>query len=254
MLHAQEVPFGKVYGRVWRLGRHRLVCGDSTDAAIVARALDGVAPRLMVTDPPYGVNYDPAWRGDPKVKPAGGGRLAVGKVWNDDRADWADAWVLFPGDVAYVWHSSLHHGIVERGLNEAGFFVRSQIVWDKGRLIISRGHYHWRHEPCLYAVRKGRTAGWTGDRRQVTVWNIPHRRNASGHAAEKPLLCMQKPMLNHTSPGEWVYDPFVGSGTTLIAAEMSGRRCAAIEIDPAHCTRTIARWELASGTKAEVIG
>ena len=255
MPHVQEVPSGKVYGRVWRLGRHRLVCGDCTDPAIVALALAGVTPRLMVTDPPYGVSYDPAWRDDPRLKPFIGekrAKVATGKVWNDDRADWAEAWALFPGDVAYVWHSSLHHGEIERGMNAAGFNVRSQIIWDKCRLVISRGHYHWRHEPCLYAVRKGPTAGWAGDRKQVTVWPIPHRRNASGHAAEKPILCMSRPIANHTALGDWVYDPFLGSGTTLIAAETMGRRCAAVEIDPSHCALAIGRWEEVSGSKAEV--
>jgi DNA modification methylase len=243
----------KVDACLWLLGGHRLVCGDSTDPETVALALDAASPRLMVTDPPYGVSYDPAWRDDPRLKPFIGekrAKCATGKVWNDDRADWREAWALFPGDVAYVWHSSLQHGVVERGLNEAGFVIRSQIVWDKGRLIISRGHYHWRHEPCLYAVRKGRTAGWTGDRRQVTVWQIPHRRNDSGHAAQKPIECMLRPILNHTAPGDWVYDPFVGSGTTILAAEKSGRRCAAVEIDPDHCATVIARWEAISGDRA----
>jgi DNA modification methylase len=208
----------------------------------------------MVTDPPYGVGYDPAWRENPRLHPAvanSRARLATGKVWNDDRADWADAWTLFPGDVAYVWHSSLHHAVVERGLNAAGFVARSQIIWDKGRLIISRGHYHWRHEPCLYAVRKGAIAGWTGGRKQTTVWEIPHRRNDSGHSAQKPIACMMKPMLNHTAPGEWVYDPFVGSGTTILAAQECGRACAAIEIDPQHCLTVIARWEAMTGEGAE---
>jgi len=243
----------KLNRRVWRLGRHRLVCGDCTDPETAALALGGVAPRLMVTDPPYGVSYDPAWREDPRLHPLVGksrAKLAVGKVWNDDRADWSDAWAQFPGDVAYVWHSALQHQVVERGLASAGFVLRAQIVWDKGRLIISRGHYHWRHESCLYSVRKGRTAGWTGDRKQVTVWQIPHRRSESGHSAQKPIDCMLRPILNHTTPGEWVYDPFVGSGTTILAAEQSGRRCAAVEIDPGHCATAIARWEAASGGRA----
>jgi hypothetical protein len=205
---------------------------------IVALALAGFKPRLMVTDPPYGVSYDPTWRDDPRLKAFTGGKrakVASGKVMNDDRADWTDAWACFPGDVAYVWHATLQAARVERSLNDAGFFLREQIVWDKGRLIISRGHYHWRHECCFYAVRKGATAGWTGDRRQTTVWLEPHRRNASGHAAEKPLNCMLKPILNHSLAGDAVYDPFVGSGTTIMAAEQSGRVALAIELSPDHC-------------------
>jgi len=229
------------------------VCGDCTDPAIAAKALDGAAPRLMVTDPPYGVSYDPAWREDPRLHPFVGERRAVlakGKVLNDDRADWREAWRLFPGDVAYVWHSSLHGGAVEASLAAAGFIARSQIIWDKGRLIISRGHYHWRHEPCWYAVRKGATAGWTGDRKQTTVWSIPHRRSETGHAAQKPLLCMERPILNHSHPGDAVYDPFVGSGTTIVAAETTGRIAHAIELNPDYCKLAIERWERLTGNVA----
>ena len=237
-------------GDLWLLGRHRLVCGDATNPAIVALVLDGAAPRLMVTDPPYGVNYDPAWRA--KVHP---GKVvgAIGKVANDDNADWRRAWSLFAGDIAYVWHSSLHGDQVRASLEACGFLVRSQIIWDKGRLIISRGHYHWRHEPCWYAVRKGRTANWTGDRRQMTVWQIPHRRSETGHGTQKPLLAMQRPMENHSRPGDTIYDPFVGSGTTIIAAEMLGRICLAIEIDALYVDLAVRRWETHTGLRAILI-
>lgn len=240
-------------GDVWRLGRHRLVCGDATDPEAVRLALAGAIPNLMVTDPPYGVGYDPGWRAE--VIDAATGRRsnrALGRITNDDCFDWRQAWALFPGDVAFVWHSSLHGVAVEQGLLAAGFLVRSQIIWDKGRLVISRGHYHWRHEPCWYAVRKGGTAHWAGDRKQCTVWPVPHRRNASGHPAEKPLFCMQRPIENHSRPGDAVYDPFLGSGTTLIAAEITNRVCHAIELEPEHVARTIARWEAHTGGKAEL--
>jgi hypothetical protein len=120
-------------GDVWLLGRHRLVCGDSTDPRTVAKALRGAKPHLMVTDPPYGVEYDPAWRGETK---------RIGKVLNDDRADWRDAWALFPGAVAYVWHGALHAATVAESLTACGFAIRSQIIWAKDRLVMGRGHYH----------------------------------------------------------------------------------------------------------------
>ncbi len=182
-------------GDLWRLGEHRLACGDATDPATVAWALDGAVPHLMVTDPPYGVNYDPAWR-DKVVDAASGrskGGSALGKVANDHRADWREAWALFPGDVAYVWHSALHGDQVRDSLEASRFQMRSQIIWDKGRLIISRGHYHWRHETAWYAVRKGRTGHWSGDRKQSIVWLMPHRRSETGHGTQKPLLAMQRP-------------------------------------------------------------
>ena len=146
-----------------------IVCGDATEPAAVARLLGDVRPHLMVTDPPYGVSYDPAWR-----NATGGAKSKrIGKVLNDDRADWREAWALFPGEVAYVWHGALHAGAVADSLTASGFEIRSQIIWAKERLVMSRGHYHWQHEPCWYAVRgKGH---WSGDRKQTTLWRIPNR-------------------------------------------------------------------------------
>lgn len=132
-------------GDVWILGRHRLMCGDSTSADAVDRLLAGVRPHLMVTDPPYGVEYDPAWRNEAL---AGQKTKRTGMVLNDDRADWREAWALFPGDVAYVWHGALHAATVAESLVACGFDIRSQIIWAKERLVLSRGHYHWMHEPC----------------------------------------------------------------------------------------------------------
>ena len=235
-------------GDVWLLGRHRLVCGDSTDPTDVAACLAGVTPHLMVTDPPYGVNYEPGWR--QKAGLAEGSRLATGKVLNDDRADWREAWALFPGDVAYVWHGALHAREVAESLEAAGFAVRSQIIWDKTRLVIGRGDYHWQHEPALYCVRNGRTGHWEGGRSQTTVWQIPHRRNDTGHGTEKPVECMKRPIENNSSPGQAVYEPFCGSGTTISAAEMTGRSCHAIELNPAYVDVAIRRWQAFTGEQA----
>jgi DNA modification methylase len=245
-------------GDVFLLGPHRLVCGDATDPADVALALAGAVPRLMVTDPPYGVSYDPSWRAELK---AAGSVLAVGTFENDHRVDWREAWALFPGDVVYVWHAGLHTSAVEDSIRAAGFVPRAQIIWRKQHFAISRGHYHWRHEPCWYAVRKGRTAGWTGDRKQQTVWDIRARIGASrgldpadafrsGHATQKPVEAMKRPIVNHTQAGEAVYDPFAGSGTTIIAAEISGRVCHAIELEPAYVDVAVRRWEEHTGRRA----
>ena len=148
-----------VAGDLWQLGPHRLICGDSTSANVVGRLLGDVKPQLMVTDPPYGVEYDPSWRNQ-----AGAAKTKrTGKVLNDDRADWHEAWSLFPGDVAYIWHGALHAATVADSLIAAGFAIRSQIIWAKDRLVLSRGDYHWQHEPCWYAVRAKGKGHWAGD-------------------------------------------------------------------------------------------
>jgi ParB-like chromosome segregation protein Spo0J len=152
-------------GDLWLLGKHRLLCGDATVATDVERVLNRTQPLLMVTDPPYGVQYDPGWRNQ-----AGAAKTKrTGKVLNDDRADWCEAWSLFPGDVAYVWHGALHATTVAESLEAAGFNVRSQIIWAKDRLVLSRGDYHWQHEPCWYAVKKTGKGHWAGDRKQTTL-------------------------------------------------------------------------------------
>lgn len=239
-----------VNGDIWQLGKHRLACGDATDPAIVRKLLGRARPRLMATDPPYGVSYEPEWRTKLRGRRAVG---ATGKVLNDDKSDWREAWKLFPGDIAYVWHAGLHASSVELSLAAADFRVRSQIIWDKGRLIISRGHFHWRHEACWYAVRKLKTANWQGDRKQTTVWQIPHRRSTTGHGTEKPIECMRRPILLHTLQGDEVYDPFLGSGTTLIACQLIGRICYGIELSPEYCGLIIARWEQITDGKAKLI-
>ena len=225
-------------GEVYQLGRHRVMCGDSTKVEDVTALLNGATPACMVTDPPYGVSYDPEWRNEAAAK----GHLPfaarrTGRVLNDDRVDWTEAWELFPGDVVYCWHDGRRASEVQTSLLAAGFEVRSQIIWAKTHLAISRGHYHWQHEPCWYAVREGRTAHWIGDRAQTTLWSIPSPHQTGeddgiDHGTPKPIECMERPLRNHDGD---VYDPFLGTGTTLIAAERAGRTCYAMELSEAYC-------------------
>ena len=242
-----EVPVSRL-GDLWLLGGHRLVCGDATDAAMVARLNGAIRPHLMVTDPPYGVDYDPDWRN----RAGASETKRVGKVLNDDRADWRAAWALFPGDVAYVWHGALHATTVAESLIASGFAIRSQIIWAKERLVLSRGHYHWQHEPCWYAVKDSGKGHWSGDRKQTTLWSIPSGQQDSEtvHGTQKPVECMRLPILNNSSPGQVVYEPFLGSGTSLIAAETTGRICHAVELDPAYVDVAVQRWQAFTGKDA----
>lgn len=235
-------------GDVWIMGGHRLICGDSTARHDVEALLVGVSPHLMVTDPPYGVSYDPSWR---KRAGVNLNPLKLGKVANDDQDDWREAWALFPGTVAYIWHASLHTSEVKQSLEASGFGMRAQIIWAKDRFAFSRGHYHWQHEPCWYAVRGTSGAHWSGDRKQSTVWTIDAREDdGHGHGTQKPVECMRRPIENNSSPGQAVYDPFCGSGTTIIAAEMTGRSCFAVEIDAAYVDVAVLRWQAFTGSAA----
>lgn len=251
-----EIDTDIVPGDVFEIGPHRMVCGDCTHADIVFTLLQGEKPFLMVTDPPYGVNYDASWRLQAGLGTSG----ALGKVMNDDNADWREAWSLFPGAVAYVWHAGLHAATVMESLHAVKFKVRAQIIWVKNQFVISRGHYHGQHEPAFYAqhpgvddqwryaeehevldysVRDGESAGWDGDRKQSTVWFIDKpMKSETGHSTQKPVECMGRPIKNHT--GE-VYDPFLGSGTTMVAAHQLGRRCFGVELNPKYCHVIIER-------------
>jgi DNA modification methylase len=239
-------------GDLWILGNHRLLCGDSTVATDVERVLNGVKPLLLVSDPPYGVEYDPSWRnqtGAAKTR-------RTGKVLNDDRADWREAWALFPGDVAYVWHGALHAATVAESLVACGFVIRSQIIWAKDRLVLSRGDYHWQHEPMIYAVKKTGKGHWAGDRKQTTLWHIANKDQDAEtvHGTQKPVECMRRPILNNSSHGQAIYEPFMGSGTTLIAAETTGRVCLGIELNPAYVDVAVTRWQRFTGQTAVLDG
>ena len=250
---APETPV-TVEGDVWLLGRHRIICGSSTEAGTVEKVLNGVEPHLMVTDPPYGVEYDASWRDDRAGKTGQTG-TAKGKVLNDDQADWREAWALFPGDVAYVWHAGLRAREVVDSLEACQFKMRAQIIWAKSQLAMSRGHYHFQHEPCWYAVRNGGTGHWNGDRKQTTLWQIPKpAKSETGHSTQKPVECMKRPIENNSSPGQAVYEPFSGSGTTIIAAEMTGRHCYAIELNPAYVDVAVKRWQDFTGQAATLEG
>jgi len=251
-----EAPLKPVseVGDLWVCGSHRVMCGDATSAEDVKQLLGSAKPELMVTDPPYGVAYDPVWR-----ERAGLGRpRQTGVVANDHQSDWSRAYRLFSGDVAYVWHAGIHAAEVATGLMTAGLCIRAQLIWAKQHFVLSRGDFHWQHEPCWYAVRDGKSSHWCGDRTQSTLWQVANLNplggnrdeGGTGHGTQKPIELMRRPILNHTQAGAVVYDPFLGSGTTLIAADLVERVCYGLEIDPRYVDLTVARWQQLTGQTA----
>lgn len=253
-------------GDLWALGEHRLLCGDATDPASVARLLEGASPTLLATDPPYGVELDPRWRDGvynalgpaeaPYMRGIGHHNTTLS---GDTRVDWSEAYALVASlAVGYVWHAGVHAAEVAAGLERIGFEVVSQVIWDKGLFAMSRGWYHWGHEPCWVVRKGGSRVPFLGARDQSTVWRAPSPKMimaGSGeakfdHPTQKPVALFEAPIRNHLAPGELCYDPFAGSGTTLIAAERLGRRCYAMEIDPRYVQLAIERWAAFTGGTA----
>lgn len=251
-------------GETYHLGLHRLRCGDATDPADVAALLGGAEPVLLATDPPYGVALELAWR-DELAAPHRGRRTSRGEdhrttsLAGDSRSDWSAAYALVPSlAVGYVWHAAIHATEVAAGLTAIGFEIVSQVIWDKGRFALSRGWYHWAHEPAWVVRRSGVSVPFLGPRTESTIWRAPSPKVTAGSAAnesvdaptQKPVVLFETPIANHLRIGEAVYDPFVGSGTTLIAAERIGRPCFAMELDPRVAQLALERWQRYTGGTA----
>ena len=246
-----EDPIAKI-GDVWLLGEHRLMCGDSTSIDAVIKLLAGQLPNTMITDPPYGVKYEADWRAKAKgVKKTA--REENSSLKNDDEPDWYDAYVLHSGSVAYVWHASAFTDVVMDGLRRAGFEIKQQIIWNKNVHALSRSDYHWKHEPCWYAVKKGADRNWKGGRTQMTVWDVASvgsEKDKTAHPTQKPVEIFERSIRHHTNPGEYVYDPFAGSGTLMIACEKTKRRALMMELDPKYVDVIVKRYENYTGKKA----
>jgi len=224
---------------VRQLGSHRLVCGDCTDAAVVARLMCGEPADCMVTDPPYGVSYR-------------GARTRRDRIANDnlegDRlrrflAAAFSAAPLRPGGSFYVFAPGGPQQLPFRlALAEAGLEVRQSLAWVKNHFVLGRADYQGRHETILYGWKPGEGRYFTPDRKQTTVWEFPKPQRSPLHPTMKPVALLAKAILNSTRLGHVVYDGFGGSGSTLIACDETGRRCRMVEVDPAYCAVIERRW------------
>ncbi len=266
-----ETPVSRA-GDLWILGSHRVLCSDCTSAEVVAKLLGDRKPRLMVTDPPYGIELDSEWRDRAGLNGHGAAGPSYMKkctkghaettISGDTRADWSEAFGLVPSlEVAYVWHASKFTREVLDGLLKLGFVHHQQIIWNKGRTVLTRTLYWFQHEPCWFVRKKN--APWFGKAGEnSTIWDSPSPKFIMGgseedkydHPTQKPVELMRRPILNHLRRGELVYEPFLGSGTTLAAAELTERVCYGIELDPKYVDVVIQRWQGLTGKKAVLDG
>jgi DNA modification methylase len=259
-------------GDLWLCGAHRVLCGDATSPEAVAKLLGNRKPRLMVTDPPYGISLDSEWRDRAGLNGCGSAEPSYMKkrtkghtettISGDTRADWSEAFALVPSiDVAYVWHASIYTREVLEGLLRIGFLYPQQIIWNKGKAALTRSLYWFAHEPCWFVRRKN--SPWYGKAGEnTTIWDAASPKMIMGgsqeekfdHPTQKPVELMRRPILNHTKRGELVYEPFLGSGTTLAAAEITERVCCGLEVDPKNCDVVEQRWQALSGEQATLEG
>ena len=259
-------------GDLWLCGKHRVLCGDSTKPEDVATLLGERKPLLMVTDPPYGIELDSEWRDRAGLNGCGPAEASYMKhrtvghtettISGDTRADWSEAFELVPSEqIAYVWHASIFTREVLNGLLRIGFLYPQQIIWNKGRTVLTRTHYWYQHEPCWYVRKKN--APWFGKAGEnSTIWDSPSPKFIMGgsdeekfdHPTQKPVELMRRPILNHTKRGELIYEPFLGSGTTLAAAELTERVCCGMELDPKYVDVIVQRWQGLSGKQPVLDG
>jgi len=251
-------------GDLWQLGAHRLLCGDATQAADVARVMDGRRAVLMATDPPYLVDYDGGHH--PASKSNGG---AAGKDPDRHWDTYVDAessvafyrdylscaleQALIPNPALYQWFAMLRAPLVFAAWQACGLRVHQVLVWKKSRAVLTHSHYLWDYEPVMYGWVAGQQPARRPPAETRTVWAIDSTiedRPGAVHPTIKPLECVRRPIAYHTAPGELVYEPFAGSGTALLAAEQLGRVCYALEREPAFCDVAIERWQRLSGKQA----
>lgn len=234
-------------GDLWLLGNHRLVCGDSTKAETFAMLMDGKVANLVVTDPPYNVNYE----------------SSAGKIKNDNMADAKfyqflfDAFTLTEKAMAkdasiYVFHADTEGLNFRKAFSDAGFYLSGTCIWKKQSLVLGRSPYQWQHEPILFGWKKTGKHAWYSDRKQSTIWEYDKPKKNTDHPTMKPLPLIAYPVINSSMTGCVVLDPFGGSGSTLIACEQTDRICYTVELDEKFCDVIVKRYIEQVGTDKDV--
>ena len=255
---AQAAPVAHT-GDVWLLGDHRIMCGDSTDSGDVRRLMNGKKASLLSTDPPYLVDYS---GGNHPASKGNKGRPGKDKNW-DEYVD-PEASVeffrdflalaqehLLPNSAVYQWHAYKRQALVEQAWRESGLLVHQQIIWVKSRGVLTHSHYLWAHEPCFYGWVEGHQPSKKPPASERTIWQLDQQGSSMNiHPTQKPLELFLRPVEFHTEPGDICYEPFLGSGTQLIAAEKLGRACYAMEQEPQYVDVAVKRWESFTGEKA----
>ena len=242
-----EKPTFSKAGDVWTLGRHRLVCGDSTKAETFDILMQGRKANLVVTDPPYNVNYEGT----------------AGKIKNDHLADEKfyqflyDAFsniekVMADDASIYVFHADTEGLNFRKAFSDAGFYLSGCCIWKKPSLVLGRSPYQWQHEPCLFGWKKNGKHQWYSDRKQTTIWEFEKTKKNTDHPTMKPIPLLAYPIQNSSMSNTLVLDPFGGSGSTLIACEQTDRSCATIELDEKYCDVIVKRYIEQIGSADEV--
>ena len=237
-----------VEGDVWLLGRHRLMCGDSTSIDAVERLCDGQLVDMWLTDPPYNVAYEGKTKEALTIKNDKMGDDSFRQFLRDSYIA-ADA-VMKPGAVFYVWHADSEGYNFRGAAKDAGWTVRQCLIWKKQTMVMGRQDYHWKHEPCLYGWKDGAAHLWATDRKQTTILEFDRPSRSGEHPTMKPVELFAYQMLNNTKGNDRVLDSFGGSGTTAIAAEKHGRDALLMELDPKYCDVIIKRWQDYTGQAA----
>ena len=238
-------------GQIYQLGRHRLMCGDATDINDVEKLMDGALADILVTDPPYNVDYE-------------GGTSDKLTIQNDKQEDGAfldflaEAFycantAMKPGAAFYIWHADSEGYNFRSACKHVGWDIRQCLIWNKDSLVMGRQDYQWKHEPCLYGWKDGAAHTWNSDRKQTTVIDFDRPKRNDIHPTMKPIGLFDYLIQNSSKKGNLVLDTFGGSGTAIMACEQDGRTCYTMELDPRYVDATIDRWETFTGEKAVLL-